>query len=58
LSLNKSEFFLKDNSPIDIPNSDHFTDCLLRLPFYYELEEAEQRNINSLIHEYYSSLEK
>ncbi|REC80202.1 dTDP-4-amino-4,6-dideoxygalactose transaminase [Chryseobacterium elymi] len=58
LSLNKSDFFLKDNSPIDIPNSDHFTDCLLRLPFYYELEEAEQKNINSLIHEYYSSLKK
>lgn len=57
LSLNKSEFFLKDNSPIDIPNSDHFTDCLLRLPFYYELQEAEQKNINSLIHEYYSLLE-
>jgi len=57
LSLNKSDFFLKDNSPVDIPNSDHFTDCLLRLPFYFELNEAEQKNINSLIHEYYTLLE-
>ncbi|KPE51546.1 dTDP-4-amino-4,6-dideoxygalactose transaminase [Chryseobacterium indologenes] len=57
LSLNKSEFFLKDNSPIDIPNSDHFTDCLLRLPFYYELKKTEQENIISLILEYYSTLE-
>lgn len=37
LSLNKSEYYLKNNEKIDIPNSDHFTDCLLRLPLYYEL---------------------
>lgn len=48
LSLNKSEYFLKDNEMIDIPNSDHFTDCLLRLPFYFELSEEEQ----SLVIEY------
>lgn len=43
LSLNKSEYYLKNNEKIDIPNSDHFTDCLLRLPLYYELtmEDAD-----------------
>ena len=54
LSLNKSEYFLKDNSEINIPNSDHFTDCLLRLPFYYELSESEQENIISEINSFYS----
>jgi len=47
LSLNKSEYFLKDNVEIDIPNSDHFTDCLLRLPLYFELSTEEQ---NLIIH--------
>lgn len=53
LSLNKSDFFLANNPKIDIPNSDHFTDCLLRLPFYYELSEAEQNKIIELINSFY-----
>lgn len=55
LSLNKSEYFLKDNIEIDIPNSDHFTDCLLRLPFYYELLEDQQKSIVAAIIEFYLS---
>ncbi|MFV0226146.1 dTDP-4-amino-4,6-dideoxygalactose transaminase [Empedobacter falsenii] len=54
LSLNKSEFFLKNNAEIDIPNSDKFTDCLLRLPFYYELTEHEQDLIISEIKQFYN----
>lgn len=53
LSLNKSEFYLKDNKKIDIPNSDRFTDCLLRLPFYFELSEEEQELILREIHHFY-----
>ncbi|MDR6159096.1 dTDP-4-amino-4,6-dideoxygalactose transaminase [Chryseobacterium sp. SLBN-27] len=53
LSLNKSDFFLANNPKIDIPNSDHFTDCLLRLPFYYELSETEQDRIIELINSYF-----
>lgn len=55
LSLNKSEYFLKDNIEINIPNSDHFTDCLLRLPFYYELLEEEQKSIIAAMIEFYLS---
>ncbi|MDH2206331.1 dTDP-4-amino-4,6-dideoxygalactose transaminase [Empedobacter sp. GD03644] len=54
LSLNKSEFFLKNNEEINIPNSDKFTDCLLRLPFYYELAEHEQDIIISEIKQFYN----
>ncbi len=53
LSLNKSDFFLSGNPEIDIPHSDHFTDCLLRLPFYYELSETEQDKIIELINSYF-----
>ena len=54
LSLNKSEYFLKDNTEINIPNSDKFTDSLLRLPFYFELSEEEQSMILSEIHVFYN----
>jgi dTDP-4-amino-4,6-dideoxygalactose transaminase len=54
LSLNKSDFFLANNPKIDIPNSDHFTDCLLRLPFYYELSEAEQNKVIELINSFFA----
>lgn len=55
LSLNKSEFFLKNNAEIDIPNSDKFTDCLLRLPFYYELAEHEQEMVISEIKHFFDA---
>jgi len=55
LSLNKSEFFLKNNDTIDLPNSDYYTDCLLRLPFYYELKESEQQKVIDAIINYYES---
>lgn len=55
LSLNKSDFYLKDNPEIGFPCSDHFTDCLLRLPFYFDLKENEQLIIISLINEFYKA---
>lgn len=55
LSLNKSEFFLKEEKEIDIPNADHFTDCLVRLPFYFELSVAEQDLIIAQLKEFYNA---
>ena len=52
LSLNKSEYYLKNNDLFEMPNSDKFTDCLLRLPFYYELSAEEQYKIIDTIKEY------
>lgn len=49
LSLNKSEYYLRNNITYDIQNSDKFTDCLLRLPFYYELSFAEVKSISNKI---------
>lgn len=55
LSLNKSEFFLKDNELINISNSDHYTDCLFRLPFYYELTDEDQSNVIDKIKKFYDA---
>lgn len=42
LSLHKSSYQLEKNSDVyDCPNSDKFTDCLVRLPFYYELQLSD-----------------
>lgn len=44
VALHKSSFFRKyqPESAFDLPNSDKFSDTLLRLPFYVELKEDEQ----------------
>jgi dTDP-4-amino-4,6-dideoxygalactose transaminase len=49
LSLNKSPFYSKGNPPTDLVHSDHFTDCLLRLPLYYELQEADALRVADTI---------
>lgn len=40
-SLHKSEFIRKNQEGVipELPNSDRYTDCLLRLPMFYELPE-------------------
>ena len=41
LSLHKSNFYKNKYTGNDLPYSDHFTDCLLRLPFYIGLSNSE-----------------
>ncbi len=41
LSLHKSSFNLASNVLVDLPNSDFYSDCLIRLPFYFELEDGD-----------------
>jgi dTDP-4-amino-4,6-dideoxygalactose transaminase len=53
LSLNKSDYYLKDNVAVTLPNSDHFTDTLVRLPFYYDLTKEEQQKVIQAIHDFY-----
>ena len=57
ISLNKSAFNLRHADMIDLPESDHYTDCLLRLPFYFELELKQVRTINNLITEYCTAMQ-
>ncbi|ORM77331.1 dTDP-4-amino-4,6-dideoxygalactose transaminase [Pantoea eucrina] len=49
LSLNKSDFYIKDNDKEELPISDMYTDCLLRLPLFYELTTKQVEKITSLI---------
>jgi dTDP-4-amino-4,6-dideoxygalactose transaminase len=46
LSLHKSPYFLQHHGNTgDLPVSDQYTDCLLRLPFYYELTDGDIRRV-------------
>jgi dTDP-4-amino-4,6-dideoxygalactose transaminase len=54
LSLHKSSYHLASNPLVDLPNSDLYSDCLVRLPFFYELTEEQINLIVSKIKEYFS----
>ncbi|MDO4762766.1 MAG: dTDP-4-amino-4,6-dideoxygalactose transaminase [Flavobacteriaceae bacterium] len=51
LSLDKSDFAKNqwEKSHAHCPQSDRYTDILLRLPLYYELKEEEQKKICKII---------
>ena len=49
LSLHKSEFYREKHDGRTLNNSDRFTDCLLRLPLYYELELEQLQLITDLV---------
>lgn len=54
-SLHASEFYQNKYSGHDLPNSDHFTDTLVRLPLFYELQDEQVDHICDLITNYVSS---
>ena len=45
LSLHKSPYFKDKYSGETLVNSDEFTDCLIRLPLFYELEELQIKKL-------------
>jgi TDP-4-keto-6-deoxy-D-glucose transaminase len=45
LSLHKSPFYYDKHDGRPLPESDRYSDCLLRLPFFYELSESDIRFI-------------
>lgn len=51
LSLHKSDFYQNKHDGRVLTNSDHFEDCLLRLPLFYELQDSEIKTIISLLNE-------
>src|ERR1035437_1100920 len=53
LSLHKSPYYSSLYSGGELPNADRFTDCLVRLPFYYELKEEEIIVICSAIKKFF-----
>ncbi|HZW12863.1 MAG TPA: dTDP-4-amino-4,6-dideoxygalactose transaminase [Noviherbaspirillum sp.] len=49
LSLHSSPYFHNQHDGRSLPNSDRFANCLLRLPMYYELTDAEVDYISDRI---------
>lgn len=45
LSLHKSPYFQNKYEGAELSNSDRYTDCLVRLPLYYELSPADMDKI-------------
>ncbi|MDA3867653.1 MAG: dTDP-4-amino-4,6-dideoxygalactose transaminase [Salinivirgaceae bacterium] len=55
LSLHKSAYYSEKHDGREIPMSDYYDNCLLRLPFYYELKEQEQKHIIDSISVFYAN---
>ena len=55
LSLHSSPFYLNKNDGSTLENSDHFSECLLRLPLYFELTEKEIKFVVKLLFQFYQS---
>ncbi|SHJ08667.1 dTDP-4-amino-4,6-dideoxygalactose transaminase [Hymenobacter daecheongensis DSM 21074] len=58
LSLHTSSFYADKHDGRPLPHSDHYTDCLLRLPLYYELKDEDQDFVNQLILGFYQDTQK
>lgn len=54
LSLHKSEFYKDKYSGPELPNSDHYSDCLIRLPMYYDLSEKDIMHVVKVIKKFYN----
>ncbi len=53
LSLHKSPFYADKHDGRQLPNCDRFSDCLLRLPLFYELTDEMINKIVSVINKFY-----
>jgi dTDP-4-amino-4,6-dideoxygalactose transaminase len=55
LSLHKSEYYKPFYAGEEMPCSDEYTDCLLRLPMYYELSDDQVEDICRHINNFFSN---
>lgn len=53
LALHKSQFYADKHDGRDLPQTDRYTDCLVRLPLFYELEKDDVLKIADLILGFY-----
>lgn len=54
LALHNSPYYQKKHDGRELPHCDKFTDCLVRLPFFYALEEESQVQIIDDIQIFYA----
>jgi dTDP-4-amino-4,6-dideoxygalactose transaminase len=55
ISLHSSPFYKEKAGNVSLPVSDYYSDCLVRLPLFFELTEEEQQLIIDKIIEFYNS---
>lgn len=55
ISLHSSPYFQGKHDDRALPNSDRYTNCLLRLPFYYELTKEDQEKVVGVIKDFYAA---
>jgi dTDP-4-amino-4,6-dideoxygalactose transaminase len=49
LSLHKSPFYQAQHDGRELPESERYSDCLVRLPFYYELSEKSVHSVMQVL---------
>jgi len=54
LSLHTSPFYADKHDGRALPWADHYTDCLVRLPLYYELYPELQQRVIDAVMEFYA----
>jgi dTDP-4-amino-4,6-dideoxygalactose transaminase len=55
LSLHKSPFYADKNDDKNLPYSDYYTDGLVRLPFFYELEIEQVKAISKAVLSFFNA---
>jgi dTDP-4-amino-4,6-dideoxygalactose transaminase len=53
LPLHSSPYFRDKHDGRDLPNTNHFANCIVRLPFFYRLKEKQIRYITDKISDYF-----
>lgn len=54
LSLHKSTFFQGKYTGEDLVQTDRYSDCLVRLPFYYELTQEDTRQVTDAVRGFFA----
>ncbi|MFZ6665283.1 dTDP-4-amino-4,6-dideoxygalactose transaminase [Peijinzhouia sedimentorum] len=52
-SLHLSPYFKDKHDGRNLPNADYYSDCLLRLPLYFELTDEQLSEVNNAIQEFF-----
>jgi len=53
LSLHLSQYYQNKHDGRVLPQTDRYSDCLLRLPFYFDLQESQVQEIVAYINEFF-----
>lgn len=57
LPLHKSSFYLSNNQDESLLNSEMYSDCLLRLPFFFDLKDSQISYISKKIYNFFNRIE-